>query len=163
MTLLPFLSDLLLFAAALGAGGYCFILSRRLTRLSSFDKGLGGAIAVLSAQVDDMTRALAEARDGSDETVSRLTGVIKEAEDLANDLEVMLAACHDLSTEPPNEDMAPVVPDRAEFEAPAESPPPSEPERPEPDIQPQFGSRRTREEEVPPPMFRRARQREAAE
>lgn len=163
MTLLPFLSDLLLFAAALGAGGYCFILSRRLTRLSSFDKGLGGAIAVLSAQVDDMTRALAEAREGSDETVARLSNVMKEAEELASDLEVMLAACHDLGTDQPTEELEPVVADDAEFEPPTDTAPEPEAALAEPETAPHFGSRRSREPDAPEPVFRRTRHREAAE
>ncbi|MEL6953076.1 MAG: DUF6468 domain-containing protein [Pseudomonadota bacterium] len=90
------ISDLLLLLAALGAGAYCLVLSKRLTRLSSIDKGLGGAIAVLSAQVDDMTKVLAEARGASDTSAKRLSALMKDAENLANDLEIMLAACHDL-------------------------------------------------------------------
>lgn len=90
------ISDLLLLAAALGAGGYCLILSKRLTRLSSIDKGLGGAIAVLSAQVDDMTKVLAEARGASEASAERLSSLMKKAEVLSADLEMMLGACDDL-------------------------------------------------------------------
>lgn len=95
------LSDVLLLAAAAAAGLYCLILSRRLTRLTSIDKGLGGAIAVLSAQVDDMTKALAQARSGSDQAADRLTKLMRDAEDLSGDLEMVLAACHDLDGEAP--------------------------------------------------------------
>lgn len=90
------LSDVTLLLAAIGAGTYCFVLSRRLSRLSSIDKGLGGAIAVLSAQVDDMTNVLAEARNGSDRASADLQEKISLAEKLVNDLEIMMAAFHDL-------------------------------------------------------------------
>ena len=48
------IADILLIAGALGAGLYCIVLSRRLNRFTDLEKGVGGAIAVLSAQVDDM-------------------------------------------------------------------------------------------------------------
>ena len=94
-TILPILSDLLLLAAAIGAAAYCMILSRRLARLNSVDKGLGGAIAVLSAQVDDLTKALSDARAGSKATAERLAALMAEAETMANDMEEMLAVSHD--------------------------------------------------------------------
>jgi len=51
-----FAADLLMVAASLGAAIYCMILSRRLSRLTSFDKGIGGAIAVMSQQGSRSTR-----------------------------------------------------------------------------------------------------------
>lgn len=95
--ILPILSDFLLFTAALGAAAYCMILSRRLAKLNSVDKGLGGAIAVLSAQVDDLTNALEEARSGSEATAERLASLMSEAETMANNIEEMLAVSHDFS------------------------------------------------------------------
>ncbi|MEM9756613.1 MAG: DUF6468 domain-containing protein [Pseudomonadota bacterium] len=130
------LADFLLLAAALGAGGYCFALSRRLTRLTSMDKGLGSAIAVLSAQVDDLTKALEDARSNSEATVERLAALVVEAEALTGDIEEMLAACHDLAPTP-----APPV---------EEAPPPT------------FGSRRSAATAAP--VFQRRKVRaEAAE
>ena len=49
-------ADILLVAGALGAGVYCFVLARRLNRFNALEKGVGGAVAVLSAQVDDLTK-----------------------------------------------------------------------------------------------------------
>ena len=49
------IADILLVAGAFGAGFYCFILSRRLSRFTDLEKGVGGAVAVVSAQVDDLT------------------------------------------------------------------------------------------------------------
>ena len=56
------IADILLISGALGAGLYCVVLSRRLSRFTNLEKGVGGAIAVLSSQVDDMTKALEEAQ-----------------------------------------------------------------------------------------------------
>ena len=96
---LPYLADALLLFASIGAAGYCLILSRRLTRLNSIDKGLGGAIAVLSAQVDDLTKVLDEAKSGSDAAADRLAKLIAEAEGISDDIEEVLAASHDLGAE----------------------------------------------------------------
>jgi len=90
------IADILLIAGALGAAFYCVVLSRRLTRFTDLEKGVGGAIAVLSAQVDDMTRTLQAAQAQaatSGKTLAELTG---RAEDVARRLELHVAALHDL-------------------------------------------------------------------
>lgn len=90
------ISDVLLVAGALGAAFYCFVLARRLRRFNDLETGMGGAVAVLSAQVDEMTRALSGAQDsakGSADSLSRLTG---QAEEAARRLELMVAALHDV-------------------------------------------------------------------
>ena len=97
-------ADILLILATLGAGTFCLILSRRLTRLSRIDNGLGGAIAVLSAQVDDMSKALAETRSGSEGSATRLEELNAEAQRLLEELELTMSACHDLA---PPEDARP--------------------------------------------------------
>lgn len=56
------ISDILLMAGSFGAAIYCYVLSTRLKRFTTLETGMGGAIAVLSAQVDDMTVALEKAR-----------------------------------------------------------------------------------------------------
>ena len=56
------IADLLAGLGALGAAVYCLVLSRRLKRFNQLENGMGGAIAVLSAQVDDMTKALNRAQ-----------------------------------------------------------------------------------------------------
>ena len=101
--LFSFVSDILLLLAACGAAAYCMILSRRLARLNSVDKGLGGAIAVLSAQVDDLTKALSDARSGSEATAERLATLMAEAENMANDIEEMLSVSHDFTPPEPVE------------------------------------------------------------
>jgi hypothetical protein len=94
------MSDILLIAATLGAGFFCLILSRRLTRLSRIDNGLGGAIAVLSAQVDDMSKALAETKSGSEGSATRLEELNADARALLEELELTLSACHDVGEAP---------------------------------------------------------------
>ena len=89
-------ADGLLILASFGAAVFCLVLSRRLTRLTSIDSGLGGAIAVLSAQVDDMNRALGEMKSGTRSSAEQLEALNREARQLTEELELMLAACHDL-------------------------------------------------------------------
>lgn len=51
-----------LLAASLGLGTFCLILSRRLRRLNDLETGLGGAIAVMAAEVDRLESAIRSAR-----------------------------------------------------------------------------------------------------
>ena len=92
-------ADILVILASLGAMGYCIVLSRRLNRLTSFDKGLGGAIAVMSSQVDEMKAALREAKAGSDGAGKQLYELVNQARDISTELEMMIAACHDFAEE----------------------------------------------------------------
>jgi len=89
-------SDILLTLAALGAGGYCLVLSRRLSRFTDLERGMGGAVAVLSVQVDDLTRALKQAQKTSNTSVARLDALNARAEEAAGRLDMLLAAMHDL-------------------------------------------------------------------
>ena len=56
------IADILLISGAIGAGVYCLVLGRRLNKFNDLEKGVGGAVAVLSAQVDDLNRTLAAAQ-----------------------------------------------------------------------------------------------------
>lgn len=90
------IADILLAAGALGAGFYCLVLSRRLKRFNDLEKGVGGAVAVLSAQVDDLNKSLVSAQkvsDGSSKALEQLTG---RAETVAQRLELMMASMHDM-------------------------------------------------------------------
>lgn len=90
------IADILLAAGALGAGFYCLVLSRRLKRFHDLEKGVGGAVAVLSSQVDDLNKSLVSARqmsDGSSKALEQLTG---RAEYVAQRLELMMASMHDI-------------------------------------------------------------------
>lgn len=97
---MAFIADLLLVAGALGAGLYCHVLSRRLRNFTDLEKGVGGAVAVLSAQVDDLGRTLKTAQTTATSSVSRLNDVSDRAETAARHLELLVASLHDLPTTP---------------------------------------------------------------
>lgn len=90
------IADILLVAGALGAGFYCMILSRRLNRFNDLEKGVGGAVAVLAVQVDDMTKTIEGARVAASNSTSSLEGLTGKAEDVAKRLELLVASMHDL-------------------------------------------------------------------
>ena len=90
------IADILLIGGAFAATAYCIVLSRRLKRFTDLEKGVGGAITVLSAQVDGMTKTLKSAQKsaaGSAQSLDLLTG---KAEGVARRLELMVASLHDL-------------------------------------------------------------------
>lgn len=98
-------ADILLIAGAIGAAAYCFVLARRLNRFNDLEKGIGGAVAVLSAQVDDLTRTLSAAQGASEGANDALEDLTARAEAVAGRLELMMASMHDLPTsgEQPNQ------------------------------------------------------------
>jgi hypothetical protein len=100
------IADILLAAGAIGAAVYCMVLSRRLRRFNALEKGMGGAIAVLSAQVDDMTKALGEARHSARDSSDTLGSLTDRAEGVAKRLELLVASLHDL----PKNAAAPAAP-----------------------------------------------------
>jgi predicted nucleic acid-binding Zn-ribbon protein len=61
---------------------------------------MGGAIAVLSAQVDDMTRALENARNVAGTSEKKLEDLTQRADTLARRLELLMASMHDLPDRP---------------------------------------------------------------
>ena len=89
-------SDILLSAGAFGAAIYCFVLSARLKKFTTLENGMGSAIAVLSAQVDDMTKALERARSVTVSSASGLENLTSRAETVAGRIELLLASMHDL-------------------------------------------------------------------
>ena len=90
------IADILLVAGALGAGLYCFVLARRLARFNDLENGVGGAVAVLSAQVDDLTKTLNSAQKTANQSAESLTQLTERGEEVARKLELMLASMHDL-------------------------------------------------------------------
>ncbi len=89
-------ADILLIGGALAATAYCIVLSRRLRRFTDLEKGVGGAIAMLSVQVDDMTRTLEVAQASARESAQSLGDLTGKAEAAARRLELLVAAMHDL-------------------------------------------------------------------
>ena len=90
------IADALLIAGALGAGLYCLVLSARLRRFSDLEKGVGGAVAVLSAQVDDLKVSLESAQTTAAGSVNKLADVSSRAELASQRLELLMASLHDL-------------------------------------------------------------------
>jgi len=90
------IADTLLVAGALGAALYCYVLSRRLRRFTDLEKGVGGAVAVLSVQVDDLTGILARAQTTAKASVEQLDAVSERAEIAQKRLELSIASMHDL-------------------------------------------------------------------
>lgn len=54
--------QVMLIVASGGLAVFCVVLARRLRRLNDLESGLGGAIAVMAAEVDRLERAIRVAR-----------------------------------------------------------------------------------------------------
>ena len=92
------IADIMLATGAFGAALYCFVLSRRLARFTDLEGGMGGAIAMLSMQVDDLRKTLQQAHNGAQHSVKQLGAVTQRAEAAADRLELMMAALHENPT-----------------------------------------------------------------
>ena len=90
------IADILLVAGSFGAALYCQVLSTRLKRFATLESGMGGAIAVLSAQVDEMTAALDKARGAANGSAEGLEALTQRGEAVAKRLELLVASLHDL-------------------------------------------------------------------
>ncbi|MEY8880171.1 hypothetical protein [Donghicola sp. XS_ASV15] len=98
---MEFIIDALLGAGALGASIYCLELSRRLRQFNNLENGVGGAVAVLSAQVDDLTKTLDTAKGTADASNKSLESLTDRAETVAKKLELMVASLHDMEETKP--------------------------------------------------------------
>ncbi len=94
------IADILLAAGAFGAGFYCFILSRRLKKFNNLEKGVGGAVAVLSAQVDDLNRTLTAAQQTAAASAETLSDLTMRAEEMSKRLDLQMASLHDVPAPP---------------------------------------------------------------
>ena len=97
MNELSLTADILLVAGALGAGLYCFVLSKRLRRFTDLENGVGGAVAVLAVQVNDLEKSLSEAKTAASNSIQSVTQVTERAEASARRLELLIASLHDLT------------------------------------------------------------------
>jgi hypothetical protein len=82
----------LLMAASLFAGGYCWVLARRVRDLKSLDKGLGAAIVTLTRQIELARVTLEEARSSSRDTRQELAQLVAKADAAGSQLRLLLAA-----------------------------------------------------------------------
>ncbi len=85
------LADMLLAIGAIGAGVYCMILSRRLRQFTQLESGMGGAIAVLSMQVDEMKKALTAAQQTATASEAALRLTTERAERTALQLQTLMS------------------------------------------------------------------------
>lgn len=90
------IADILMIAGTLSVSMYCAVLARRLSRFTDLEKGVGGAIAVLSAQVDDMTKMLTRAQKTAAGSAIKLETITARAESASTRLELLMASMHDL-------------------------------------------------------------------
>lgn len=134
------IADILMIAGALGAGIYCLVLSQRLRRFNDLDKGVGGAVAMLSAQVDDLNRALHAAQTAASTSTLSLDGLTDRAESVARRLELLVASMHDIPQAPAQ----PAAAGGGSRTSPAADPPTTSPAS-------------STEAETPEPVFRRHR------
>lgn len=114
------IANILLAAGAMGAGLYCFVLGRRLNRFNDLEKGVGGAVAVLSAQVDDLSKTLVTAQATAAQSAETLTALSGRAEEISRKLELQMASLHDIPDIP-----AKPLPQPARAPAKAAAAPPS--------------------------------------
>lgn len=91
------IADALMIIGALGAGVFCFVLAKRLSKFNDLESGMGGAVAVLSAQVDDLSKTLQAAQDTASSSTTSLDGLTERAETVAKRLELLVASMHDLN------------------------------------------------------------------
>lgn len=84
--------DIFIAGAAIIAAAYCLLLSRRLRMLTRLDGDIGTAIAVMSQQVDALTKALEQAAQSSTRAEASLGLTIARAETATRNLELLLAA-----------------------------------------------------------------------
>ena len=111
------IADILMGAGALGAGFYCFVLSRRLNRFNDLENGVGGAVAVLSGQVTDLTKLLETTQQAANTSTVTLDGLTDRAETVARRLELLVASMHDL----PDQEAKEKAPDPAEKKQPEDA------------------------------------------
>lgn len=90
-------ANILLASASLAAGLYCYILGARLKKFNSLEKGVGGAVSVLSSQVQELTDAVNDAKAKSDESTDRLNDTVERAEAASKKIEIQLAALNGLN------------------------------------------------------------------
>lgn len=119
----------LLTAATLFAGGYCWILARRVRDLKNLDQGLGGSIVTLTRQIELARATLDEARASARDNRQDLIQLVGRAESASGQLKLLLAAIR--HPEPPEAKPPAAAPAAEPLAAPpALAGPPPEPAEP---------------------------------
>jgi hypothetical protein len=89
--------DLILGISSLIAAAYCLMLSKRLKALTRLDSELGTAIAIMSEQVETLTKVLRTASQSSTAAETTLTTTIARAEIITRNLELIISTQRALS------------------------------------------------------------------
>lgn len=95
------IADILLIVGATAAAAYCIILSKRLQKFTDLEKGVGGAIAVLSSQVETLSDTLETAQSTASQSSGSLNDLTDRAEAVSKRLELLMASMHDLPNPAP--------------------------------------------------------------
>lgn len=104
-----FAIDIILGISTAFAGTYCIIISKKLSRFKNLENGMGNAIAVFSAQVDDLKTTLERANFSAQNSTAVLQSLLDRAQISEKNLEMMMAALQDIphySSKPENEELA---------------------------------------------------------
>jgi uncharacterized protein YidB (DUF937 family) len=118
------IADIFLAAGAIGAGFYCFVLGRRLKKFNNLEQGVGGAVAVLSSQVEDLRKTLTAAQVTAASSAETLSDMTARAQEMEKRLELQMASMHDIPD---------VVPDAIQDANPnGPMPQPAKPAAPQP-------------------------------
>ncbi len=80
------IADGILIVTCLTTAVYCYVLSRRLTKLSSTDEGIGKQIAQLNAGLEDTRAAVKEIRATTKSASEKLTREVAHARKIATQL-----------------------------------------------------------------------------
>lgn len=92
---MAFIADILLLAAACAAAVYCRLLSQKLQHLGRTDGGLGGAVAALNEQVNELQLTINQVSAGATQKASRLDEVAKRADTISRKLQLLLISLHE--------------------------------------------------------------------
>jgi len=101
------LTDGLLIAATLFAGGYCWVLSSRVRDLKSLDKGLGASIVQLTRQVELARQTLETSKADAEQQRLDLSRLVERADTSSHQLRVLIASSRDKAGPPATEPALP--------------------------------------------------------
>lgn len=96
-----FIADALLVLGAFTAAAYCIILAKRLRNFNDLEKGIGGAVSVLSSQVETLAATLKDAQTMANQSNTSLEDLTHRAENVSQKLELLMASMHDLPSTAP--------------------------------------------------------------
>ncbi|SMO74194.1 hypothetical protein [Paracoccus laeviglucosivorans] len=66
---------------SVGLALFCFVLARRLRKLNDLETGLGGAIAVMTSEINRLERSIQSAKAEATQATTGLAGEIERAKE----------------------------------------------------------------------------------